>query len=135
MLGAEPPVNWWRRWENLALFVLWQMLLPFAPLIAEWMLQATISDRSWFIFLSIYAFTLGSQSLSRLVFSFYLLVGAGYAALFGYYSNALSFDGHTAYADSAFWFALGLFVAHLIERFRRHLIDDEPFMEFGGLRR
>jgi hypothetical protein len=58
MLGADPPGNWARRWENLALFVLWQMLLPFAPIIAEWLLQNRITDRSWFIFLSIYAFTL-----------------------------------------------------------------------------
>ena len=125
-------VNWGRRWRNFTLFVIWQMVLPFAPLWAELWSQGLISDRTWFIFVSIYAITLGSQSNYRPMFSAFFLVGFIYTFLYGWsFTQPDLATSSSAKGDWAAAAALLLFVFHLGERIIRHLARDEPFMEFS----
>ena len=120
-----------RRIGNFVLFVLWQMVLPFAPLWAELWVQGTISDRTWFIFVAIYAMVLGSQSNVRLVFSAFIITGIAYTFLYGWsFTQPVSGTSSTIASDVASGVATGLFSVHLVERVFRHIVGSEPLMEF-----
>jgi hypothetical protein len=115
------------------LFVLWQMVLPFAPLWAELWVQETISDRTWLIFVAVYALALGSQSNVRLIFSAFIIVGIIYTFVYGWsFTQANAATSSTIRGDVAAGFAMLLFLVHFVERVFRHIVGNEPFMEFWG---
>jgi hypothetical protein len=122
-----------RRTANFVLFVLWQMVLPFAPLWAELWVQDTISDRTWFIFLAVYAIALGSQSNVRLIFSAFIVIGLIYTFLYGWsFTQANAATSGTIRSDVAAGLTMFLFLVHFVERVCRHIVGKEPFMEFWG---
>jgi hypothetical protein len=116
-------------WAEFFSCVLMHVTAPFVPLGLEKWLTHSVETKSWCLFVAMYSMSIGISSGSILMYSFTLLIGFVFSCLYGW----LSAQPHSLppYLDETAIAALALvIISHVIERFRRHVLDRAPFWEF-----
>jgi hypothetical protein len=114
------------KWENFISSVLIHQILPLAPLLFEFGYTNFISQKSLMISVAMYAFSIAFSSKYRLVFSVCLFIGIITSGMYG----TVKIEEHaTLYSISCF-VLVGVFIIHFVERYQRHIGEDEEFFLF-----
>ena len=138
--------NWGldERWEQFLLCVIAHMILPFLPLGFEYWTTNNISAESLSIATAMYALSIGVSSKISVIT---LLCGCVCLIFSFAYGNLVALSVDTSNASNqvitslngvdsiAFFCLLSIFIAHIIERYVRHIKFDESFFEFVSNRR
>jgi hypothetical protein len=113
------------------------MTFPLIPLIIEFVLTNDITPQSLTIAVAMYSMAIGSSS--KVKFLFFLMVGVSilFSAAYGYMLLHLHVEVNGGQAvdhaivdrlkQYSYWVIAGVFLIHAIERFSRHVVNDEPF--------
>jgi len=103
-------------------------LLPLIPLFIEYKYLGFITDKSMTMTASIYAFSIGVSSRSQATLGLCILIGILMSASYGAVQKC-TIDNHPEFYElNAFWLIIVVFLIHFIERFRRHINEDEEFI-------
>ena len=113
-------------WSNFISCIILNQILPLVPIFIEYQSSGHISDKSLALTTSMYAFAIGASSKQKIVFSICLLVGL---------LTALSFGTIKQNEMASVWslnsLLIGIvFATHLVERYDRHINDNEVFLLF-----
>jgi hypothetical protein len=114
------------RWQNFLLCVIFHLFLPLSPLLLELWGSASITAKSATLAAAIYAITMGNSSQNKLIFGLGVLI-----SLIFTFAYARSYDGELIGSSVASYWAIGfILLIHGIERYKRHIISQQPFWEF-----
>lgn len=113
--------------------ILLHLLLPLMPLIFEHNYTDFISERSLTMTASIYAFSIGVSSRNKVTLAVCIIIGLLNAGNYGatILSDKNSEVNHTTFdfmSFGAFWLIVLIFLIHAIERWIRHISENEEFM-------
>lgn len=117
-----------REWENFLICVMLHMALPLLPLTLEWAFSQTVSDKMMTLAASMYTIAIGLSSRNFLLFGAALFLSICLAAVFGFVASGggpFSPSGILAIISVAV-----VFVFHAGERYNRHVVEENPFLEF-----
>ena len=117
-----------KKLTQLFVAVVLLLLLPLLPLIAEYFKTGDVKEDSLTLCLSFYAFCLMGATQSPLVFVLCLVVGIIESFRYSGTSAASALHDHRQGLDIAL--LIIVFLSHLIERIRRHCVNDEIFFNF-----
>ena len=129
--------NWGidKTWEQFLICVIAHMMFPFLPLLFELWKTNTIGPSSLTIATAMYAMSIGLSSkislitltcgFVSLVFSFAYGDSIATQRVLG--AAATSLTGVENFAVASI---LLIFISHLIERYVRHIVNEEDFMTF-----
>lgn len=127
--------NWFQgfHWDKFVLCLIMHMVIPLAPLIIEYVVKnANVSTVSLLISTSMYCLSLGSSSKKTSVFALSLAISLILAALYGTVVLVEGSNTTNIINKSYIYFVLSVFfILHIIERFKRHAVDQEPFWNFS----
>ncbi len=113
--------------------LLLHLILPLMPLVFEHNYTGFISDRSLTMTASIYAFSIGVSSRNKVTLALCILIGLLNAGNYGATvakSNKLDVipTSYEFIQMGAFWLIVLIFIIHGIERWIRHIGENEEFM-------
>jgi hypothetical protein len=116
-----------KEWQQFLVCLLLHMMLPLSPLLIEQIIQGYVSPTTFYVAITIYALAIGTSSRNVLLFIICVIIGVSSAAVFGIavgrgYNSVSYMWGHMA--------LLGVFAIHALERYNRHVVEAEPFLEF-----
>jgi hypothetical protein len=117
-------------WQEYLACVLLHLILPLLPIGIEWYSQSVVKAETLTISTSMYAIAIGVSSIDRALFSFTIVVSITGSAVFGMVIGktvTLQWLEHTILVIIIIF----LFIAHALERYRRHIILREPFFPNG----
>lgn len=103
-------------------------ILPLIPLVIEYKYLGFVSDRSLTMTASIYSFSIGVSSRSQATLGLCILIGILMAASYGAVKECTSENHPEFYEMLAFWLIALVFIIHFIERYRRHIMEDEEYI-------
>jgi hypothetical protein len=114
------------------------LVLPWIPLFAEWGLTGDVRPSSWQIFAALDALGLGVSSRNEALFGLGVLLAILFSLAYGGILSMENVDGAEPGVgfNSEFWrlvtmiVSIAMFLAHLGERYNRHVYDEEPFFQF-----
>lgn len=127
-------------WENYLLCILLHMMLPLLPLFLEYWLTNVVSEKSMTLSAAMYTISIGISSKSKFIFGLTIVSSILFAAAFGIVVgkspeiSQLSGGGEIL-SKSTIISLCGIvivFFLHLLERFNKHIIDRNPFLEFSN---
>jgi len=113
------------------------MMFPLLPLVIEYGLTQNLTPQSLTIAVAMYAMAIGSSSKIRPLF--FMMVGTSllFSAAYGWMLHQdIGSSGLIIPPDSdvaarlkgySFWVLGGIFTVHAIERFVRHVVNDEAY--------
>ena len=119
-------------WQNYILCIILHMFLPLLPITMEYWLNGIISDKTLTLAASMYTITIGISSRNPLFFGSTIVASIVFAFSYGIvvdhqstlpYIRIISFIG-----------IVTVFIAHLLERYNRHIIDRSPFLPFFDIK-
>jgi|SRR5215213_1017723 len=123
--------------------VIFLLMLPWVPLLAEWGATGGVKSSSLQIFVALYGLGLGAASRGEIKFGFGVLVAILFSISYGSILSMENGKGEahmtsvtTGGFNSEWWWwaplAVGifLFIAHAAERYTRHVTEDTPFFEW-----
>jgi hypothetical protein len=116
-------------WQQYGLCLLFHLFLPFLPLIIEYALHRRVEPKTSLLFLSVFPLSVGVSSRNRLMFGVTIVFGLIYSVFFGLISGGLPLD--QSVSDIGYYCLAGIVITHALERYNRHVVDSEPFWEFG----
>lgn len=114
--------------------ILLHLLLPLMPLVFEHNYTDFISERSLTMTASIYAFSIGVSSRNKVTLALCIIIGLLNA---GNYGSTVLMDkkeiditpkAFEFMSLGAFWLIVLIFLIHAIERWIRHIQENEEFM-------
>jgi len=114
--------------QEFFLCILFHMLLPFVPLVAEIAVLGRVEKKTVLLFLAIYLVSLGVSSHSRLMFGATIVFGLMYSMFFG----LAAAGGDLAAPVIGFGYlilTLGM-LFQAAERYNRHVVEQDRFWEF-----
>lgn len=114
------------KWENLISSVLIHQILPLAPLLFEYGYTKYVSQKSLMISVAMYAFSIAFSSKYRLVFSACLFTGIIASGMYG----TVKTEEHATLPSISCFVLVGVFLIHFVERYQRHIGEDEEFFLF-----
>ena len=114
-------------WDEFGMAVVMHMLFPLVPLLLEFVLKQRLTAGTLTLSLAMYSFAIANSTRLKFSFSTFVLIGFIAGVFYGVSeAKELPDSGH-----QAAWSALVLvFVAHALERFQRHVLRGELFLEF-----
>jgi hypothetical protein len=114
--------------DQFGLCVFLHLIFPLLPIGFERVLKHHVSTSALMLALAMYAFALANTTKSGTCFGLFIVIGFFSGALYGFAEAQSLTEDVVRFA----WFTLlFIFVAHAIERFRRHVVQGEKFLEFG----
>ena len=113
---------------NFIAAVVFFQIIPLIPLWFEWKHTGDIKMDSFTLTVSIYSFAIGFSSKYTGQLAICFLIGL---MLAGAYSGNSTQSALPFYNSLAFYFLLGIFGLHLVERYRRHYIKSEPIFSIN----
>ncbi len=103
-------------------------ILPLMPLFIEFTYLGHVTDKSLTMTSAIYAFSIGVSSRSQATLGLCMLIGILMSASYGAIEQYPKESYPKFYNFLSFWLILVVFLIHLIERFRRHINENEDFL-------
>ena len=111
---------------------------PLLPLLLERMITGSIEDSTWSITAAIYCVSVGIVSQALVIFVVGAIAGTTCAAMYGATAsivkagtaNAQQFHSFHQFALNSAWLIAIFSILLVIERFKRHILDQAPFFEF-----
>lgn len=120
-----------QHWEQYLSCLVMHVLAPFTPLFLEFVLTGQVDQKSWALFVAMYAMAIGITSSSKLMFGISLLVGVVFSAIFGAISkDTIAAASALPVEKMSMWVLVAIVVIHAAERYNRHVVDRAPFWEF-----
>lgn len=129
-------------WQWFLVALLFLVAFPLFPIGAEALFAQQVHLSSLALVTSTYAISLAMSSRNLLVWALGLIIGMGFAVMFGW-AMGVGDDvigpawrhppGGTSGSPGVWSAGLALattFLLHIFERFFRHVVDGEPFPEF-----
>lgn len=116
-------------WQNFLTCIALHMLLPLLPLLLELWFANTVEAKSAALTAALYSLAIGLSSQFKLILGVGFLFGFTFSAVFGYLSTQPANGLENALAAS-FSAIVVVFVAHITERYYRHVRNEEEFFEF-----
>lgn len=120
-----------RGWQNLCFCVILHMLLPLLPLVVELWATKTISDSTITLAGTMYTIAIAVSSRNLALFGLGIVSSILLAVAFG--SAASGGDSLPYSRIISSGAILVVFVFHLVERHRRHVLEGQPFLRFFGM--
>lgn len=120
------------QWNDFIICIVLHMVFPLLPLLIEFIIIDSITDKTLAITTSMYSVAIGLSSRSMLMFVLCFVISFIFSAIFGMISVSQSFSlayVHIASTISIFC----IFVIHCCERYNKHVVDCAPFWEFSQL--
>ena len=105
------------------------MLFPLLPLALEFLLTGMVSEKSAMLTASMYAVGVGVASRNVLLFVITIVAGVCYAIAYGAAAQT-SGSINDLHLGLAFFGIAAVFVFHSLERYNRHVVEREPFLDF-----
>lgn len=116
-----------KAWQNFFISLVLHLGLPLLPLVLERWFSGHIESKSAALTAALYSMAIGLSSRNVALFGTSICICVTFSAAFGF----LSKDPELVAADTLSYIVIGLvFVVHAIERYNRHVIDQQPFFEF-----
>lgn len=115
-------------WQNYLLSVIFHMALPLLPLGLELITTGKLEDKSIILIAALYGITVGVASASGLMFGFGVVIGIVFSSVYG-----VTEAGAKVAALSVGFAKMSMvivFVAQILERYNRHVVDRHPYFEF-----
>lgn len=119
-------------WTSMLL----HLVLPLMPLIFEFNYTSHISVQSLTMTASIYAFSIGVSSRNKVTLAFGIIIGLLNAGNYGVTLKNISIENsieilkYDFLTEGSFWLIVLIFSIHTMERFNRHVSEDEEFVVF-----
>jgi hypothetical protein len=107
--------------------VLFLLILPMLPLLAEYFRTHDIKEDSITLCIAFYAFCLSVSTKSPFIFALCLIMGIIESFR---YDGKSQVSGLPVLNTLEFYIFLAVFLAHLVERIRRHCYNSEMFFNF-----
>jgi hypothetical protein len=118
--------------------VIFLLLFPWVPLLAEWGATGHVKSSSLQIFVALYGLGLGAASQDEVRFGYGVLAAIMFSISYG---SILAMENSTVAEpgggfNSVFWWwvtmlaGVSLFIWHAAERYTRHVKDGTPFFEW-----
>jgi len=126
----DPPFGFSKAWDTFLMSLIFALILPLVPLGIERWITGALGAGSLVSAAAIYVVAIGVTSRSRGIFALSILGGVFLSAGYGV---ALSLEpgSRIAQIETASWASIGLvFLLHGLERYQRHVVLLEPFLEF-----
>lgn len=129
-------INYWGQYFISVGFLL---LFPLVPLGLEWLFTSQVAAKSLTLASSMYALRIGSASRRLPFFVFAVFISIAQFTAFGYVvamDVIRNINPEAVPATSGKLIALCygcislIFIIHAIERYRRHVIERAPFLDF-----
>jgi hypothetical protein len=130
-------------WGHYWACLVFHMIFPFIPILVEYFVANEVSELSMTLATAMYSIAIGTSSRSMSLFSMSLCIGFIFTSLFGMLEYQKSIPPALLgqipskrppmipnYGILAFFSSLLIFVSHAIERYRRHVVDRNRFIEF-----
>ena len=117
------------QWQQYGLCLLFHLLLPFLPLVIEWIVLGHMEEKTFFLFLSVFPLSIGVTSRSALLFGVTIVIGLLYSIFFGLIAGSLHLNPMTT--TWGYFCLFAVILIHSMERYNRHVADLEPFWEFS----
>jgi hypothetical protein len=116
-------------WQNFLVCIALHMLLPLLPLLLELWFAKTIEAKSAALTAALYSMAIGLSSRFIAILGAGFLFGFIFSAVFGYLSTEPipALENSLTASGAAIGF---IFAVHIIERYFRHVRDEEEFFEF-----
>lgn len=103
-------------------------ILPLIPLFIEYRYLGHVTNKSLTMTSAIYAFSIGVSSRSQATLGICILIGILMSASYGAIKEYPIEEYPKFHTFVAFWLILIVFLIHLIERYRRHINENEDFI-------
>lgn len=121
----EIPENW----QNFGVCLIFHLGFPLFPILMEFVFASKVQASSLAITTAIYAITIGGSSKSLLQFIVGIAVGLFFSSLFGFVSSGNVPQSLNTELVS-FIFMIFIALAQIVERYNRHVINQEIFFVF-----
>lgn len=124
------------KWQQYWLCVGFHLVLPLFPLVTEYLVAGAVAPSSAYLVAAMYALSIGASSRNALSFGFMMMVGVVCGILFGISTSLLGQPPEKSHVEvldktwPAMMFIAVVFIAHVLERYNRHVADCEPFWLF-----
>jgi hypothetical protein len=113
---------------NFLAAVIFYQIIPLIPLWFEWKHTSDVKMDSFTLTVSIYSFAIGFSSKYTGQLAICFLIGLLQA---GAYNGNSQQSAIPFYNTLTFYSLLLVFVPHIIERYRRHYLEKEPFFSIN----
>lgn len=110
-------------------FLVLRMIFPLLPLVSEFLFTGSVSQKSAMLSASMYVIGIGVASRNVLLLAITIVAGVCYAIAFGIAAQAAQ-PGGNAHLGLPFLGIAAVFVFHSLERYNRHVVEREPFLDF-----
>src|SRR5437773_2507729 len=121
-----------KSWQQFLCALIVQLALPLMPLLIEFWITGTISDKTYSISAAMYAISIGVTTKNIGLLGLGIFAGMAFSSAFGFVTsgNAMRFS----VSLPALATIVAFMIIHAAERYRRHVTDGEAFLEFGDRR-
>jgi hypothetical protein len=106
------------------------MMFPLLALVSEFSFTGSVSQKSAMLTASMYAIGIGVASRNVLLFVTTIVAGVCNAIAYGSAAQATQAAGNV-HLGLAFLGIAAVFVFHSLERYNRHVVEREPFLDFS----
>ncbi|RFP15076.1 hypothetical protein D0T23_13890 [Duganella sp. BJB475] len=103
------------------------MLLPLLPLALELWFSGKIEAKSAALTAALYSIAIGLSSRNVAMFGAGVLLSFVFSAAFGFLSTQLPLEHARLFSCAAIAIVFGV---HIIERYRRHVVNQREFFDF-----
>lgn len=116
-------------WQHFTYSIMAQLILPLMPLVLEYWLTGRVDDKTFSIAAAMYSISIGVATKNLALLGVSIIVTVLFSAVFGF--QAAGNVTHFPTTFPALVTILSFMVIHTSERFSRHILQNEPFVDFG----
>jgi hypothetical protein len=106
-----------------------QLLLPLMPLLLEFWIRGGVSDQTYTIIAAMYSISIGVTTKNIGMLGVSIFVAMAFSSAFGYVTSGQPM--HFSVAIPAQLTIISFILIHGVERYQRHVLAGEKFIEFG----
>ena len=115
-------------WQNFLLCVFLHLCIPLLPLLIEFWATSSVSDKTLTLAGTVYTIAVGVSSRNRALFGLAILLSIILAVAFGFAASVSEPLPGSKYVSGIA--ILVMFVFHAFERYKRHVVERIPFLQF-----
>ena len=119
-------------WQQFFVCVIFHMILPLSPIIIDLWLKNPFSEKSIILAASMYSISIGVSSRNILLFGAATVISLILAVAFGFISAPQTPSNliPSNLGLITIICTISIFISHIFERYNRHVVGREPFLNF-----
>lgn len=116
-------------WQHFFYSIIAQLILPLMPLVIEFWLTGKIDDKTYSIAAAMYSISIGVATKNLALLGASIAVTVLFSAVFGFLATGN--PTHFSTTIPAIVTIISFMAIHTSERYKRHILESEPFVAFG----